>query len=199
MNQAAIGMLTVLLAAIPQANAQEREPANVRQTPESSTAVNGPEQQIRIHKVSGSGEGQFIGIIRAYGAAKGAYFEPALEGLEPGLHGFHIHQNPDCGPEIKEGKTGTGATQVAAGAAGDHLEPGISGTHAGPYGDGHVGDLPNLYVDENGVAKLPVYAPRVQVSDLPGHSLVIHANPDNYSDEPENGGSGDRIACGIIP
>jgi superoxide dismutase, Cu-Zn family len=44
-----------------------------------------------------------------------------------------------------------------------------------------------------------VVAPRLKVSDLKGRSLIIHANPDNYSDQPEPlGGSGARIACGVI-
>ena len=44
-----------------------------------------------------------------------------------------------------------------------------------------------------------VVAPRLKVSDLAGHALVIHAGGDNYSDQPAPlGGGGARIACGVI-
>jgi Cu-Zn family superoxide dismutase len=40
-----------------------------------------------------------------------------------------------------------------------------------------------------------VVSHRLRLSDLHGRSLMIHADPDNYSDQP----GGARIACGIIP
>ncbi|NES46128.1 superoxide dismutase family protein, partial [Moorena sp. SIO2C4] len=37
------------------------------------------------------------------------------------------------------------------------------------------------------------------VADLKGHSLIIHAQGDNYSDIPKPlGGGGARVACGVI-
>ena len=36
------------------------------------------------------------------------------------------------------------------------------------------------------------------VTGLVGKPLVIHANRDNLTDTPPNGGSGRRIACGIL-
>jgi Cu/Zn superoxide dismutase len=36
------------------------------------------------------------------------------------------------------------------------------------------------------------------VADVRGHSIMIHAGGDNYSDQPELfGGGGARIACGV--
>lgn len=69
----------------------------------------------------------------------------------------------------------------------------------GPYGKGHLGDLPVLEVDNNGNATLPILAPRLQLNEIKNHSLIIHAGSDNYSDTPlKLGGGGARIACGII-
>jgi Cu-Zn family superoxide dismutase len=85
-------------------------------------------------------------------------------------------------------------------AAGGHYDPAGTGRHEGPYGDGHLGDLPPLYVDDGGWGSMPVLAPRVKVSDIRNRSLMIHAGGDNYSDHPAKlGGGGARMACGVVP
>jgi Cu-Zn family superoxide dismutase len=139
------------------------------------------------------GIGAEIGTIKVQDTAYGALFTPSLRGLPPGLHGFHVHENGHCGPAEKDG-------QMTAGmAAGGHYDPAKTGKHLGPYGDGHVGDLPPLVVEADGSATLPVLAPRLKVKDLAARSLMIHAGGDNYSDEPKPlGGGGARIACGVV-
>jgi Cu-Zn family superoxide dismutase len=118
---------------------------------------------------------------------------PDLNGLAPGLHGFHVHENPSCAAAEKNGKSIPGL------AAGGHDDPAGTGRHEGPYGEGHLGDLPPLYADQDGHATLPVLAPRIKFSDLKGRSLIIHAGGDNYSDSPQKlGGGGARVACGVI-
>jgi Cu-Zn family superoxide dismutase len=84
-------------------------------------------------------------------------------------------------------------------AAGGHYDPAGSKHHGAPWGDGHLGDLPSLYVDPYGKAVTPVLAPRLKLADLKGRSLMIHAGGDNYSDKPAPlGGGGARVACGVI-
>ncbi len=124
----------------------------------------------------------------------GLIFWPSLSGLPTGLHGFHIHENPSCDAVIKDGKP------MAAMAAGGHWDPLKTGKHAGPYADGHLGDLPALYVGNDARAVYPVLAPRLKSLDaLHGHSLMIHAGGDNHDDHPAPlGGGGVRIACGVI-
>ena len=52
----------------------------------------------------------------------------------------------------------------------------------------------------NGTATAPVVTRRVQVSNLAGRSLMVHAGGDNYSDMPDPlGGGGSRVACGVVP
>ena len=41
---------------------------------------------------------------------------------------------------------------MAALAAGGHYDPAKTDRHEGPYGNGHLGDLPALYVDKEGKA-----------------------------------------------
>ena len=121
-------------------------------------------------------------------------FTPALNGLPPGVHGFHIHENPSCDTAEKEGKP------VAALAAGGHFDPTGTKIHAGPYADGHLGDLPALYVTDDGKATTQVLAPRLKkLSEIKGHAIMVHAGGDNHSDSPAPlGGGGARIACGVI-
>ncbi len=149
--------------------------------------------EVAMHLLTPEGLGESIGTVKAEDGEFGTVLTPDLTGLTPGLHGFHAHQNPDCGPAEKEG------TAVSGLAAGGHYDPASAGHHAGPYGDGHLGDLPTLYADAEGNASHPVLAPRIKVADLQGRSVMIHAGGDNYSDEPAKlGGGGARMACGVV-
>jgi superoxide dismutase, Cu-Zn family len=148
---------------------------------------------IRVHSIDEKGKVKEIGTVAASDSAYGLLLKPNLTDLPPGLHGFHVHQNASCESDMKDGKMTAGAK------AGGHFDPKKTEKHEGPYGEGHLGDLPGLYVNQDGKATTPVLAPRLKVSDLKGHSLMIHKGGDNYSDQPEKlGGGGARIACGVI-
>ena len=114
----------------------------------------------------------------------GLLITPNFHSLKPGLHGFHLHENPSCDQQGQ--------------AAGDHFDPQKTNKHLGPYNvNGHLGDLPALYVNEQGKATLVILAPRLTVEDIKG-AIVIHEGGDNYADSPESlGGGGKRIACGV--
>jgi Cu-Zn family superoxide dismutase len=148
---------------------------------------------ISIHLVSDEGVGEQIGTVVAEDTKWGLLLTPSLSGLPAGPHGFHVHEHATCQPAEKDGK------KTAAHAAGSHLDPGKTTKHLGPYAEGHLGDLPVLYVDSSGKAMVPVLAPRLKTSDLKGHTMMVHKGGDNYSDQPEAlGGGGARIACGVI-
>lgn len=148
---------------------------------------------VTIHNVDQNGVGERIGEVTIAETEFGLVFTPALSGLSAGLHGFHVHQNASCEPAESNG------TVTPAGAAGGHYDPDNAGAHGTPWGDGHLGDLPALYVDSDGAATHPVLAPRLKMSDLSGRALMIHAGGDNYSDQPQAlGGGGGRVACGVI-
>ncbi|HKN01118.1 MAG TPA: superoxide dismutase [Cu-Zn] SodC [Candidatus Binataceae bacterium] len=150
--------------------------------------------QATVNSISATGVGPSIGTVTFADSKWGLMVTPDLSGLTPGVHGFHIHEKPACGPAEHEGK------QAAGFAAGGHFDPANTKKHLGPYLDGHAGDLPPLIVNAGGKATLPVLAPRLTVKDVSGHSVMVHEGPDNFSDEPKPlGGGGGRIACGVIP
>jgi Cu-Zn family superoxide dismutase len=148
---------------------------------------------VAMNLASEKGIGQAIGAVTISQTPYGLVFSPALSGLPPGLHGFHVHENPSCAPKEKDGK------MVPALAAGGHYDPAGTKEHGFPWGNGHLGDLPALYVDAEGNAANPVLAPRLKMADLKGRSLMVHAGGDNHSDHPAPlGGGGVRVACGVI-
>ena len=161
--------------------------------PNTLVSVSADSESVEMHLVNEQGVDKYLGNINVRVTDYGLAFEPSLTGLPPGMHGFHVHENPSCDLNKKDSEH----QEVPAGAAGDHFDPKGVDIHGGPWGVGHAGDLPTLYVDLEGNANHPVLAPRMTMEFLKAKSLVIHAKPDNYSDKPENGGSGSRIACGV--
>ena len=113
-----------------------------------------------------------------------------VTGLEPGLHGFHIHEFGDMTDGCK--------------SMGGHYNP-DNVTH-GDLDKGHVGDLENVVADKNGVAEFTIKAKRVDLigeRSVIGRAIVIHSDPDDLGmggdDESlKTGNAGERLACGVI-
>lgn len=154
---------------------------------------------VPVHAISADGVGAAIGTLRAVDTPKGLMIRPRISSLTPGAHGFHVHQNPACGPQAPAGQAGAGVPGAGL-AAGGHFDPDKYGRHEGPQGQGHKGDLPVLQVDDRGRAGAAVLAPRLRVADILGRAIVIHAGGDNYADQPAAlGGGGARVACAVVP
>lgn len=110
-----------------------------------------------------------------------------VQGLRPGKHGVHIHELGD----ISRGWMSTG----------DHFNP--TDVDHGDPDDGHVGDLGNVEVDENGWGDLVLESNRVKVWDIIGRSMVITENQDDLGrggnkGSKWDGNSGPGVLCGII-
>ena len=60
--------------------------------------------KVDMYQVTPDVVGKKIGSITIRQLDEGLVFSPNILGLNEGLHGFHIHQNPDCGPGKKESK-----------------------------------------------------------------------------------------------
>ncbi len=132
-------------------------------------------------------DGKYIGTLWADNTIYGLVLTPRLHGLTPGVHGFQIYEYPCC--------------QGHARGAGGHWDPRKTEEHHGPYqGNGHLGDLPVLLVNAKGRATLPILAPRLTLSQIAGHAVIIDEGGDNYADTPlEQGGGGAKLACGEVP
>ena len=159
----------------------------------AAAGVQAAETTVTLNLAQAAGTGPAVGTVRIVETPYGLAFYPSLAGLPPGLHGFHVHENASCAAA-----EATGAV-VPAGAAGGHLDPLGSKHHGEPWGDGHLGDLPPLFVSNDGMAGNPVLAPRLKLADVVHHALMLHAGGDNHSDHPAAlGGGGARVACGVI-
>ncbi|CAI9391298.1 TPA: superoxide dismutase [Cu-Zn] SodC2 [Citrobacter amalonaticus] len=158
------------------------------------TGAQAASETVEMNLVTSQGVGQSIGEVTITQTEKGLEFTPDLKALPPGEHGFHIHANGSCQPAIKDGKASP------AESAGGHFDPHKTGKHAGPDGEGHLGDLPVLVVNNEGKAIIPVTATRLKsLNDVKDKALMIHVGGDNMSDQPKPlGGGGARYACGVI-
>ncbi|MBC3863919.1 superoxide dismutase family protein [Undibacterium jejuense] len=150
-------------------------------------------QTVELQFVDANGIVGPAGKVTLEDTAYGLLITPDLSGLPAGVHGFHVHANPSCAPGMNNG------VATPALAAGGHWDPEKTNEHLGPYGKGHKGDLPALYVTADGKATYPVLAPRLKAADLAGHAIMVHAGSDNHSDHPAPlGGGGMRMACGVV-
>jgi len=127
-------------------------------------------------------------------AAGGVKVSAIFTELPPGQHGFHIHRAGDLRGEGCKG-------------ACDHFHAGPPQDHGGPPGTAgprHTGDLGNVSLDGGKkVVKKTYMLEGIQVADLFGRSMIVHADPDDYGkggqeDSLKTGHSGRRIGCAII-
>ncbi len=158
-----------------------------------SSLAHAQETSVTMKLAEPTGPGATIGTVRIVQTSYGLVFYPSLSGLPPGLHGFHVHEKPSCASGQRDG------APVAALGAGGHLDPQGTKKHGEPWGDGHLGDLPALYVGPDGKADNPVLAPRLKMADVNNVALMVHVGGDNHADHPQPlGGGGARQACGVI-
>jgi superoxide dismutase, Cu-Zn family len=112
-----------------------------------------------------------------------------VRGLKPNAeHGFHVHEKGDC-------SSGDGMS------TGGHFNPAGAGHGQHGHGAHHVGDLPSLKADAQGVAKVMFQTDRLSLgsgaSSIEGKGLIVHRDPDDYKTQP-TGNAGPRLACGVI-
>jgi Cu-Zn family superoxide dismutase len=134
--------------------------------------------------------GHFLGTITLIEIPQGILLFGELDQLALGPHGFHVHEVGKCEPPF-------------ASAAG-HFNP-YRKKHGFRVAQGHhAGDLPNVHASSDGKAVVDVMVPGLILTggphgilDRDGAAIILHAKADDYETDPA-GGSGDRIACGVI-
>lgn len=128
-----------------------------------------------------------IGLAHFIEVEGGIRIVVTMDNLSPGKHGFHIHEFGDC-------------SAPDASSAGGHFNP-THQKHGGPeFLERHVGDLGNIVANDKGKARYDRVDTVISLNgpnSIIGKSLVVHANPDDFTTQP-TGNSGGRIACGLI-
>ncbi|WLR43347.1 superoxide dismutase family protein [Bacillus carboniphilus] len=133
-----------------------------------------------------------IGVASLNQVKDKLYVRIISNGLTAGEHGVHFHETGLCeAPSFI--------------SAGGHFNPeeASHGFHNGK--DVHAGDLPNIFVQQDGTVDMTVSTTGVTLMakhdhsllDRDGSSIIIHENSDDYKTDP-SGNSGDRFACGVI-
>ena len=161
-----------------------------------------PGATAKLTGVNGAG-----GTVTFTEAEGGIAVRAEVSGLEPGFHGFHIHETATCDPQaVKEGE------QAPFSSAGAHYTAGSEshGTHSG--------DMPPLLAGDDGRATASFTTQRYKLADVQdgdGSAVIVHADPDNAANIPQDryqasgkpgpdadtlktGDSGDRVACGLL-
>lgn len=134
-------------------------------------------------------DGKKTGSAIVMNAHDGSLIRIEVEGLTPGWHGVHIHAKGDCSDHTEHFAKSGGHAAEADQTHGFQTEKGP-----------HNGDLPNLWVQENGTGKAEFYTEEMgakDLSDTDGSALMVHADPDDNTTQP-TGNAGGRVACGVI-
>ncbi len=150
-------------------------------------------------------EGNDVGTVTLSARDGGVRVSARLEGLDPGFHGFHVHDVGLCEADAPDGPFTTAKGHFVGGG--------------GSHGD-HDGDMPSLPVASDGTARLTVDLDTFTLEELAegdGAAVMIHASPDNFANIPDRytaadagqpgpddmtnstGDAGARAACGLVP
>jgi Cu-Zn family superoxide dismutase len=136
-------------------------------------------------------DGQQVGLATLIETPEGVRIAVSGHRLPAGEKGVHIHETGVCQPPDFT-------------SAGGHFNPhGKKHGLQSPQGP-HAGDLPNLRVSPAGQGGIDYVNRLVTLGPGPasllkptGTAIVIHAAADDGRTDP-TGGSGARIACGVI-
>ena len=135
-------------------------------------------------------DGKEIGAVGLSQTPAGVLLKVAVKSVPAGEHAFHIHAVGKC--------------EAPFDSAGGHFNP-AQHKHGILAGEGHAGDMPNLFVPASGELTVEILNTNVTLAkgkpnslfDADGSAVVIHAGPDDYKSDPA-GNAGGRIACGVV-
>ncbi|KJS32511.1 MAG: superoxide dismutase [Desulfatitalea sp. BRH_c12] len=137
-----------------------------------------------LHPTEGN---QVSGKVTFTKTSEGVKVVADIQGLEPGKHGFHIHEFGDC-------------TAADATSAGGHYNP-TEQPHAAPTDKKrHLGDLGNIETKSDGSAHLEMVDKVLSLKgshSIIGRAVVVHAGEDDLKSQP-TGDAGGRLACGVV-
>ncbi len=129
------------------------------------------------------------GVVSFTSTDDGVLISAHITGLEPGKHGFHIHETGDC--SAPDGSS-----------AGGHYNPAGTphGAPSSPPDQRHVGDLGNIEADASGMAHHESTDTVISLEgsqSVDGKAVIVHSGEDDLTSQP-TGAAGSRLACGVI-
>ena len=183
LTAAAISLLTIACAG----GAGDETDTSAADTTASMTTGGGNSVTTTVRDANG----RDLGTLTLTDGSGGVSISGTLTGLPPGEHGLHLHMVGRCDAPGFE-------------SAGDHWNPTSKQPGSqNPQGP-HLGDMPNVTAGADSSATVQATTPGGMLRgatdmllDADGAAVVIHASPDDYLTDP-SGGSGARIACGMI-
>ncbi|RFC63556.1 superoxide dismutase family protein [Fulvimarina endophytica] len=135
-------------------------------------------------------DGSDRGTVTVTPTPNGLLFDADLSGLEPGEHGFHVHETGQCEGDFS--------------SAGGHYNPTDKQHGFKVEGGPHAGDMENFTAGDDGSATFEAFNSYLTLSDgdapvldSDGSAIIVHGGPDDYESQPA-GDAGDRVACGVI-
>lgn len=176
-------LLTVSLLAIGAvAESNQAGPSAAKRKSTTAREVDVPKQAVAV--LLATQGNKTSGVITLEQRAEGVHLSGTVHGLEPGKHGFHIHEYGDL--RSPDGKS-----------AGGHFNP--AGVKHGSPDDRehHVGDLGNITAQSSGTAKVDIVAKGMKLHFVIGRSIVVHSGEDDLKSQP-SGDAGSRVAVGVI-
>jgi len=141
-------------------------------------------------KILGTAQGSPVtGTLKMTDGPKGLSVVGDVNGLTPGLHGFHVHEFGDCSDSGK--------------AAGSHYNP-ANKPHGNALKDGqehaHAGDMGNVEANSQGVAHVNVTIPGMALAggkmNAAGRAVIVHEKADDFGQPVGNAGG--RVGCGLV-
>ena len=168
---------------------------NTTETPSAFTSTDGaiddqqPMVESAVAQIRPSSTGNVEGSVTFSAREDDRDMQVSVEltGLEPGLHGFHVHEVGDCSADD-------------ASSAGGHLEP-YDAPHGSPGATPHhVGDMGNIEADQDGRVSSELRFPDLAFygpASVLQKAVVIHRNADDLDSQPA-GDAGERVGCGVI-
>lgn len=142
-------------------------------------------------------DGSAAGTATLSEGPTGVLLRIEVEGLDAGWHGVHFHAVGEC----------SDAKFMSSGGHINHAQEADKAPHGllNPEGP-DFGDLPNLYVAEDGTGKAEMFSglvsfdgqgERAALFDADGSAIVIHEGADDHASQPI-GGAGARTACAVL-
>lgn len=168
--------------------------------------------EAQVNRISDGGVHERLGTVAASPGDGSLAIYLRLSRFPPGWHAMHLHEHPDCGPALVDGE------MKAGGAAGAHYDPTgamdrmatmpaasdgkssrLAAVDMQPRRARPLGDLPAVFTEEDGTTDTRILSYRLDLDELRGRSLILHAHPEATDDPRLPDGGGPKIACAVFP